>query len=351
LTNSSKSNEFRNIDTKQVDESGRIDRGLLVDLQGGALVPSSLSAYHAGFTAVVVTVSLPHVDFDQTLRDMYEYFTYFEGLQEKIIHVLETKDISQARRTKRLGVLFGLQGAGAIKDVPTLTILHKLGLRVLSLTYNERTLFGDGCMEMEDHGLTLLGKEFVREINRLGIVLDLSHASKRTAMEAMEVASAPPIYSHSNPYQLTPNVRCIDDEQIKAVAELGGVVAVSSYSPMCYSNPSKRPTLEHYLDRIDYIVEQFGIDSVAIGTDLHEGFTKGDPIMWRATTKRKYPEMVKGFDQESIYVDGFASHNEIGNVLEGLENRGYSEGGIEKIIGGNASRVLEKCFAKGISKL
>ena len=124
-------------------------------------------------------------------------------------------------------------GHGGHRRCPTLTILHKLGLRVLSLTYNARSLVGDGCVEMDDHGRTLLGKEHVREMNRLGIVLDLSHASKKTAMQAMEAASAPPVYSHSNPYRMTPSARCTDDEQIKAVVELSGVVGVSSYSPMC----------------------------------------------------------------------------------------------------------------------
>ena len=187
---------------------------------------------------------------------------------------------------------------------------------------------------MGDHGLTLLGKEYVREMNRLGIVLDLSHASKKTAMQAMEAASAPPVYSHSNPYRMTPSARCIDDEQIKAVADLGGVVGVSSYSPMCYLDPSTRPTGEDYLDRTDYVVELVGIDYVAIGSDLHEGFTIGTPIMWPATTKRRYPKMMGRFDFRDIYADGFSSHTEIGNVLDGLVARGYVQADIEKIIGG-----------------
>jgi len=332
------------------EETPRPDRGLLIDLQGGALVPSRLSAYRAGFTAVVVTVSLPHVGFDQTLRDMYQYYTYFEGLRNELLHVLHSADIAAARERNQLAVLFGLQGAGAIRDVPTLTILHKLGLRVLALTYNERSPHGDGCMEMEDRGLTLLGKEFVRELNRLGIVLDLSHASKRTAMQAMEVATAPPIYSHSNPYSMTPNVRCIDDEQIDAVAELGGVVAISCYSPMCYADPGRRPSVEEYLDRVDYVVDRVGIDHVAIGSDLHEGFTIGTPIMWRTTTKRRYPEMVGQFDHHNIYAEGFSSHTEIGNVLDGLQKRGYPKPNIEKFAGGNALRVLQNCFEKGSSE-
>lgn len=335
------------MDSSQCSAMKEVDRPLMIDIQGGAFVPSRLSAYQAGFTAVVVSVSLPHVGFEQTLADMYRYFTYFEALQDKLVPILKSEDILQARRMGRLGVVFGLQGAGAVRDVPTLTILHKLGLRVLSLTYNERSLFGDGCMEMEDRGLTLLGKEFVREMNRLGIVLDLSHASKKTAMQAMEVASAPPVYSHSNPYRMTPNVRCIDNEQIKAVAELGGAVGISCYSPMCDSNPSMRPTVEDYLDRIDYVAELVGIEHVAIGTDLHEGFTIGTPIMWRATTRRRYPEMVGRFDHHDIYADGFSSHTEIGNVLKGLAGRGYSCADIERIVGGNAQRVLQVCFDKG----
>jgi len=96
----------------------RADRPLMIDIQGGAIVPSCLSAYRAGFTAVVVSVGLPPAGFEQTLKDMYRYFTYFEALGDRLVQVLNAEDIAQAGRTGRLGVLFGLQGAGAIGDVP-----------------------------------------------------------------------------------------------------------------------------------------------------------------------------------------------------------------------------------------
>ena len=103
---------------------------------------------------------------------------------------------------------------------------------------------------------------------------------------------------------------------------------------------------QDYIDRIDYVVELVGIAHVAIGTDLHEGFTIGSPIMWRATTKRRYPDMVGRFEHHDIYVDGFSRLTEIGNVFEGLVCRGYSGEDIEKITGGNALRVFQECSEK-----
>jgi len=271
---------------------------------------------------------------------MNDMFTYFEMFPEKLLHVQRTEDIQRAKNANHLGIIMGLQDACALgTDLTLLPILYRLGLRIMSLTYNERNNLGDGCMEHHDQGLTHFGKQVVREMNRLGMVLDLSHSSRKTTLEAMDVAVEPPIFSHSNPYSLTPSPRCITDEQIKAIASLEGVVGISAYSPMCYTTPGQQPTLSDFLDRIDYVVKLVGIDYVGIGTDLGEGKNR---ILWRAITPRRYPEMVAGFDEHNIDVKGLEEHSEVCNIVHGLEERGYEREAIEKILGLNFLRVFDR---------
>lgn len=315
---------------------------IVIDALGGDIAPSSLSAFRAGITAINVTVASPHVDFIETVKDMYTLFTYLDALPDKLLLVKTLQDIELAKTSSRLGIIFGLQDGSSLDgDLTLLTVLYQLGLRTMSLTYNEQNALGVGCMEPHDSGLTLFGRQVVRETNRLGIVLDLSHSSEKTTFDAMKITSKPPIFSHSNPYSLTPSPRCISDSQIKAVAELGGVVGISVYSPMCYSKPDQRPTLSDFLDRIEFVVDKVGIRHVGIGTDIFEG---KNPILWRATTKRKYPEMVGWFEHDNLHVEGFETHLEIDNVLFGLAERGYKEEDIKLILGENLLRVFRETF-------
>lgn len=325
------------------DRTQRTERDvLIIDGLGGDVVPSKLSQYRAGFAAINITTASPHGSFAATVQGFYTMFTYFEAMPDTLLHVRESEDIVAAHEQQKLGIIFGLQDGNCLEaNLPLLTILKELGLRVLGLTYNERNALGDGCMESNDQGLTHFGGQVVRDMHRLGIVLDLSHTSYRTSMDAMELAEKPPIFSHSNPYTLTASTRCIKDDQIKRVAELGGTVGISVYSPMTYSEQGVRPNLRDLLDRIDYVVNLTSIDNVAIGTDIFEG---KNPILWRATTKRRYPEMVGNFDYNTLNTAGFENHLEVGNLITGLQERGYSNADIGKIMGGNLLRVYRAWF-------
>lgn len=310
----------------------------IIDGLGGDLVPTSLSQKTGGITAFNATVASPHAGFRATIDAFYTYMTLVEGLEGVARQVLVTDDILRAKQEGGLGVIFGLQdGSGLEGNLPLLTILHRLGLRVMTLTYNERNALGDGCLEPHDIGITNFGMQVVRDMGRLGIVLDLSHSSEKTTFDAMKYASKPPVFSHSNPKALTPSPRCITDEQMRAVAELDGLVGISVYSPMTYTQTGIQPELADFLDRIDYTVNLIGIDHVGIGSDIFEGKAG---IMWRATTKRRYPEMVGAFDRENIRVKGYEEHTELINVAYGLRARGYSLDDISKILGGNWLRIF-----------
>jgi len=316
---------------------------IVIDATGGDIVPTKLSPHKAGITAMNTTVVPPHADFMGTMRGLYLQFTYLDALPDTLLLVRSVEDIYSAKKTGRLGVMFGIQDGSPLEgDLTLLTILYQLGLRIMTLTYNERNLLGTGCVEPIDQGLTSFGRQVVRETDRLGIVLDCSHSSERTTLDAMEIKTKPPIFSHSNPYSLTPSQRCITDDQIKAAAALDGVIGITVWSPMAYSTPGQQPTLDDYLNRIDYVVDLVGIDHVGIGTDIFEGHGS---ILWRATTKRRYPEVVGKFDRHNIHVKGFESHLEIRNVAYGLKSRGYSDVDIRKVLGENFLRVFSKSLS------
>lgn len=316
---------------------------IVIDGLGGDLVPSKLSQLKAGFTAINVTVASPHAGFVDVAKSIYTVLTYYDALPDKLMPIKAASDIEEAKRTGRLGVMIGLQDGSALEgSLPLLTVLHELGLRAMTLTYNERNALGDGCTEPHDQGITNFGQQVVRDMGRLGIVLDLTHSSYRTTMDAMEICEKPPIFSHSNPYSMTPSKRCIKDDQIQACVDLGGVIGISVWAPMACSDPNQQPTLDDYLDRIEYVVDKFGIDHVGIGTDIFEG---KNPTLWRATTKRRYPDVVGSFEHHTLHAQGFESHGEILNVVEGLARRGYDDVSIQKVLGDNFLRVFKQVLS------
>jgi len=315
---------------------------IVIDALGGDIAPGRAEQHLAGLTAANVTIASPHAGFRETIDAFYHYLTIIAGMPETLRRVRTTADIRDCKADGRLGVIFGLQdGSGLESDLTLLTILHELGLRVMTLTYNERNALGDGCLEPHDAGITHFGVQVVREMNRLGIVLDLSHVSERTSLDAMGYATRPPIFSHSNPKALTPSPRCITDEQIRTCAGLGGVIGISVFSPMTWTSPGQQPTLDDYLDRMQYVIDLVGVDHVGVGSDIFAG---KNPIMWRATTKRRYPEMIGSFDRDTIRVKGYESHGELPNVVTGLRARGVGDDDLRKILGGNWMRVFAANF-------
>jgi len=289
----------------------------------------------AGLTAVNMTLAARADDFDEILDQMFGYFNLMGAKPELTLHVKTVDDIRRAHREGKLGIIFGTQtGTVVEKVIGRWTILHQLGLRLAQLTYSERTIFGDGCMEPENRGLTGFGRQAVQELNRLGIALDASHAGERTSLDIMEYSMKPVIFSHANPKALCPSKRNITDEQMRKMAATGGVMGITPHSLMAFRNHGVRPTLDDYLDMVEYSVQLIGIDHVGIGTDLMEQFTK---LTWESTTKRMYPNP---FFYETMWAEGFNTVSHFPNAIRGLVARGYKDEDVEKILGLNWLRVF-----------
>ncbi|HEV3484877.1 MAG TPA: membrane dipeptidase, partial [Vicinamibacterales bacterium] len=256
----------------------------------------------------------------------------------KVRHIEKVEDLYEAKRNAQLGVIFGIQSPSAIENQrERLRLLHKLGLRSLQLTYMERNLLGDGCLEPENKGLTHYGMQVVRECNRLGLLIDCSHVGIQTTLDAVRESAKPIVISHTAMRAITDNPRCVTDEQMKAVAEKGGVIGITTYAP--FIRYDRRPTLNDYLDHYDYAITLIGEDHVSFATDWFDGKTK---VNW--ATPWFYPEVTRGTQFSALGLEGFTQRSELVNLVVGMLQRDYSAERIRKILGGNFIRVLKEVW-------
>ncbi len=286
------------------------------------------------FNACLVSEPSYTPTWEETLAAIYENLVYAETSPN--LRLCErASDIREAKQQGQLGIFFGLQSTSCIdRDRTRIRILHKLGLRVLQLTYMERNFVGDGCLESENRGLTNFGVQVVRECNRLGVVVDCSHVGIQTTLDAVRYSAQPIVVSHSAARTLTDNPRCLTDDQIRAVASKGGLVGITAYAP--FIRYDRRPTVDDYLDHFDYAIKLVGADHVALATDMFDGKTK---VNW--ATPYYYPEVTRGCAYGATGVEGFNSKAELVNVVAGFLKRGYSGTTIGKVLGGNWLRVID----------
>lgn len=186
-----------------------------------------------GLTAVHATVSY-HENFRQTVRHLIDWRTRFRDHADLILFARDWRDVEHARETGRTAIFLGLQTPMPIEDdIGLVEILYDLGVRFLQLTYNNQSLLGCGWMEREDSGVTRMGREAIKEMNRLGMVIDLSHAGERTTLEAIELSERPVVISHANPRWVKDTARNVSASVMKALAATGGALVSPSIRRTC----------------------------------------------------------------------------------------------------------------------
>ena len=294
---------------------------------------------HAGHVGIEnVTTAPPWDDAKQTFERFSQWFALFRDHSEKLQQVERPDDIDEAKSKGKVGIILGLQGASPIgEDLNLLLVFRKLGLRILGLAYQRRNIFADGCGEPKDSGLSKLGEKLVSEANRLGILIDLSHAGRKAAMEATELSRDPVIFSHSNVKALCNHARNADDEQIKALSERGGLIGLAAYGPLLRGNA--RATMKDFFDHIDYVVKLVGVNHVGLGLDLYPP----TPQEFWAEFRRRVPEIAGSYPFETT-LEGLNGPAEWVTIAKGLEERGYSEDDIRKILGQNAARIFREVW-------
>ncbi|HNQ98784.1 MAG TPA: membrane dipeptidase [Trueperaceae bacterium] len=303
-----------------------------------------LSDYSAD--AYCITTFRPHDDAGNALDAIADWYK-IERSYPNIRIVRTAQDIIDAKANGQTAIIINSQGGDFLcSNMERLDVFQAMGLRMMLPAYNNRNAICDGCLEPTDAGLSTMGREWVAGCNRLGIVMDLTHVGARATFEVMELTTQPVVFSHSNPTGLVKNARNVTDEQIKACAATGGVVAPTNWGPLnLKAGSTTRPTVNDYLDAVDYIVDLVGIDHVGIGTDMSHGtYPDGDKIRGLPSKRSvggAYADHIERAPRSRLrYVEGFDDYGQLPTVVELMKKRGYSEEDVGKVLGGNYLRVF-----------
>jgi membrane dipeptidase len=322
--------------------------GLVVAPPSGKFVQELVDAR---ITACNWTVVSHREDTATALSKITQFYWLLEQFPECTLLVEKGSDIERAKMEKKLGIILGFQGTGPLGyNVNLLRIFHRLGVRVIQLAYNESSPFATGCLEPSNSGLTSLGIQLVQEMNRLGVVIDLSHVGHRASMETIELSQDPVIFSHSNPSALQQNPRNIPDDLIRACAAKGGVIGLSTFSAFVgETRGGRHPALEEYLHQMDHVLGLVGSDHVAIGADILVDATDG--VWWRAVTGRLYPDISQGMTYETHNVSGYMHPTDMPTVANAMLSHGYADETVRKIIGANWRRVFGRVWDRQLNPI
>jgi len=213
-----------------------------------------------------------------------------------------------------------------------------MGVRVVQLCYNTQNLIGTGCYE-RDGGLSGFGREAIAEMNRVGIMVDLSHVGGNTSEEAILASTKPVCYSHCLPSGLKEHPRNKSDEQLRFIADRGGFIGVTMFPP--FLKRGIEATVDDYVEAIDYVINLVGEDCVGIGTDFTQGYDKGffDWITHDKGRHRRLTNFGKIINPEGIRTIG-----EFPNLTAAMEKAGWTEARIRKVMGDNWVRVFREVW-------
>lgn len=298
-----------------------------------------------GVDAVHVTIAY-HENFRETVANMEQWNSYFERFPDLIFPGKTGDDVRLARETGRTAIFYGFQNPSPMEDdIRLVEILHTLGARFMQLSYNNQSLLATGCYEPDDTGITRMGREVIEEMNRVGLVVDMSHSAERSTLEAIEVSSRPIVVTHANPAFWEPALRNKSDAILKGLGESGGMLGFSMYPH--HLKGKGDCTLQSFCEMIGRTAEIMGVDHIGLGSDLCQD--QPDSIVeWmrvgRWTKKIDYGEgsaANAGFPPMPAW---FNDNRDFGNIRSGLLDVGFSEEDTGKIMGNNWLRFFDENF-------
>ena len=254
-----------------------------------------------------------------------------------VMRAHSVKDILEAKKTGRTAIFPTIENGQMIdNDIDRVDVLYGLGVRCLGLSYNSRTTVADGCTERTDAGLSTFGFKVIERMNRLGMLIDLSHSSDLASKETIEASKAPCCFTHTFARAAFNNPRGKTDDLLKLIAQKGGVIGMAAVPNLISRKPVQ--TIFDVMDHVDYMVKLVGIDHVAIGTDC----MYGDHVEMHRTM-RGVMNMGKALDEfPAPYVECIENPGQWPNFARALVARGYSEEQAKKILGENVLRLLRQ---------
>jgi membrane dipeptidase len=273
-----------------------------------------------------------------TMINMAQWNRYFEEHKDLIMPVRSADDIRRAKQLGKVGILLGWQNTAALEDrVDFLPLFKDMGVRVIQLTYNTQNLVGSGCWEKNDSGLSGFGHEVVEEMNRLHLLIDLSHVGQKTASDAILHSTRGCAYSHVAPYGLFNHARNKTDEQLRQVVEHGGFVGVAAYPPFMKSGADTN--LDDCVDLFEYMLNVCGEENIGLGTDFTQGY--GDEFFDWLRRDKGYARRANPGRGRAPVVKGMETLADYSRLTEALQRRGWKETRIRGVLGENWLRFLE----------
>lgn len=270
-------------------------------------------------------------NFTETMRNVGRWQGWFRDHADLIIPVRTTDDIGRAKREDKTGIILGWQNLTGIEDqIAYLELFKQLGIGIMQIAYNTQNLVGTGCYESRDGGLSDFGRDVVAEMNRLGILCDLSHVGPKTSEDVILASRQPVAYSHCLPAGLKAHPRNKTDEQLRFIVDHGGFVGVTMFPPFLPRGPQS--TVDDYVQAIEYVLNLCGEESVGIGTDFTQGY--GRPFFDWITHDKGNGRRLTDFG-EVINPEGLRTIGDFANLTAAMERRHWPEARIERVLGEN----------------
>jgi membrane dipeptidase len=298
-----------------------------------------------GVHAVHVTIAY-HETFRETVLNIEAWNRWFERFADLIFMGRTGDDIRRAVKEDRTAIFFGFQNPSAIEDdIGLIEICHTLGARFMQLSYNNQSFLATGCYEAEDPGITRFGRQAIAEMNRVGMVIDMSHSAERSTLEAIEISTRPIAITHANPHWWHPALRNKSDTVIKALTEAGGMLGFSLYPH--HLKDGSNCTLDSFCQMIATCAEKYGVEHLGIGSDLCQD--QPDSIVTWMRNGRWAKEMDYGEGSAADpgfppQPEWFGGNLDFGNIAQGLGAAGFSADEVGAIMGGNWLRFYDQSF-------
>ena len=304
-----------------------------------------------GVDGVHVTIAY-HENFRETVLNIERWNRWFEKFPDLIFQGRTGDDLHLARETGRTAIFFGFQNPSPIEDdIGLVEIVHTLGARFMQLSYNNQSLLATGCYEAEDPGITRMGRQVIKEMNRVGLVIDMSHSAERSTLEAIEISERPIAITHANPAFWHPALRNKSDDVLRALGQSGGMLGFSVY-PHHLKN-SSQCSLESFCEMIARTADLMGSEHIGIGTDLCQD-QPDSVVEWmrvgRWTKEIDYGEGTKnnaGFPEMPSW---FKDNRDFDTIESGLRTAGFSEHDVASIMGENWLNFYDRNFEPQKSK-
>ncbi len=295
--------------------------------------------------AIHVTIAY-HENFRETVQNIEAWNRWFEQFPDLIFMGRTGADVRLARETGRTAIFFGFQNPSPIEDdIGLIEICHTLGARFMQLSYNNQSLLATGCYEAEDPGITRFGRQAIAEMNRVGLVIDMSHSADRSTLEAIELSTRPIAITHANPHWWHAALRNKSDEVIRALTDKGGMLGFSLYPH--HLKDGTKCSLESFCEMIAESARLYGAQNLGLGSDLCQD--QPDRIVTWMRNGRWSKEVDFGEGSATApgfpdMPDWFQDNRHFDNIQAGLAQAGLSETEVAGIMGDNWLRFYDQNF-------